>query len=84
MEVDPHDLLDLVGVEREDMAPFGHRRVVDEHVDPVEAVPRLVAEAIDHLVVTKVGGPRGDFGTESATVFGDSFESRFVATRNCQ
>ena len=40
-----HDGLHLGGVERGDGPALGYRRVVDQHIDPAERIPRLAAPA---------------------------------------
>lgn len=56
-EVDPHDLFDLVGIQRGDRAPLRDGRVVDQHVDAPERVPGGRRQVTQRGGVGQVGDP---------------------------
>ena len=57
VEVDVHDVLDVVGREIGDVCALRDRGVVDERVEAAERVPRLDRDLLGAGEIAEVGGP---------------------------
>jgi hypothetical protein len=56
-EVDPHDILDLVGLQGGDGPPFRDGGIVDQHIDAAERLPGAHRQLAERRGVGQVGDP---------------------------